>query len=130
MHRPRRRVLAASLTSSAMGSSGWPAQGGRPCNSLLAVQVCVLGPLCSPLTQMEDDHGTGNDTGQRSDKYRRDDRPADASSKATTTSICAGRRLGGAPRRNRTGDPILTMNLHPPLCEPAFSRSLTTVDVK
>jgi hypothetical protein len=25
------------------------------------------------------------------------------------TSVCAGHRLGGAPRRNRTGDPILTM---------------------
>src|SRR5512132_2968597 len=24
-------------------------------------------------------------------------------------SVCAGHRLGGAPRRNRTGDPILTM---------------------
>jgi hypothetical protein len=38
---------------------------------LLAVQACVLGPLCSPLTQMEDDHGAGNDAGQRSDKHRR-----------------------------------------------------------
>ena len=28
----------------------------------------------------------------------------------------------GAPRRNRTGDPILTMNLAPPLCRPAFLR--------
>jgi hypothetical protein len=26
------------------------------------------------------------------------------------TSVCAGHRLGGAPRRNRTGDPILTMD--------------------
>jgi hypothetical protein len=25
------------------------------------------------------------------------------------TTVCAGHRLGGAPRRNRTGDPILTM---------------------
>src|SRR5918993_1088477 len=25
------------------------------------------------------------------------------------TDVCAGHRLGGAPRRNRTGDPILTM---------------------
>jgi hypothetical protein len=28
---------------------------------------------------------------------------------AKITSVCAGHRLGGAPRRNRTGDPILTM---------------------
>jgi hypothetical protein len=26
------------------------------------------------------------------------------------TSVCTGYRLGGAPRRNRTGDPILTMD--------------------
>jgi hypothetical protein len=31
----------------------------------------------------------------------------------TMTSVCAGHRLGGAPRRNRTGDPILTMNRRP-----------------
>jgi hypothetical protein len=34
---------------------------------------------------------------------------ADTSSNATTTSICAGQSRCGAPRRNRTGDPILTM---------------------
>jgi hypothetical protein len=34
---------------------------------------------------------------------------ADASSNATATSVSAGQRLCGAPRRNRTGDPILTM---------------------
>jgi len=34
---------------------------------------------------------------------------ADASSSTTTTSVSAGQRLCGAPRRNRTGDPILTM---------------------
>jgi hypothetical protein len=28
---------------------------------------------------------------------------------AEVTSVCAGQRLCGAPRRNRTGDPILTM---------------------
>jgi hypothetical protein len=28
----------------------------------------------------------------------------------------------GGPRRNRTGDPILTMNLRPPLCGPAFAQ--------
>src|SRR5215207_8162918 len=30
-------------------------------------------------------------------------------SNAKMTSVCAGHRLGGASRRNRTGDPILTM---------------------
>jgi hypothetical protein len=35
----------------------------------------------------------------------------DASSNATTTSVSAGQHLCGAPRRNRTGDPILTMDL-------------------
>jgi hypothetical protein len=29
------------------------------------------------------------------------------------TSVCAGHRLAGAPRRNRTGDPILTMYPRP-----------------
>src|SRR5215216_2394046 len=33
----------------------------------------------------------------------------DDSANATTTSACAGQSLCGAPRRNRTGDPILTM---------------------
>jgi hypothetical protein len=33
----------------------------------------------------------------------------DASSNPTTTSVCAGQGRCGAPRRNRTGDPILTM---------------------
>ena len=28
---------------------------------------------------------------------------------AELTSVSAGHRVGGAPRRNRTGDPILTM---------------------
>jgi hypothetical protein len=36
-------------------------------------------------------------------------RPAHASPNTKTTTVCAGHRLGGAPRRNRTGDPILTM---------------------
>jgi hypothetical protein len=36
-------------------------------------------------------------------------RPASDSPNVKMTSICAGHRLGGAPRRNRTGDPILTM---------------------
>src|SRR6266508_5168791 len=36
-------------------------------------------------------------------------RPVHASLNAAMTSVCAGHRLGGAPRRNRTGDPILTM---------------------
>src|SRR4029450_4134384 len=58
------------------GRSGWPAHGGGAGDSLLAVRVCVLGPLCSPLTKMEDDHGRGNNTRQRSDKYRRDNRAA------------------------------------------------------
>jgi hypothetical protein len=38
-------------------------------------------------------------------------RTKDGSSNATTTSVLAGQRMCGAPRRNRTGDPILTMNL-------------------
>jgi hypothetical protein len=55
-------------------------------------------------------------------KHRRDARPGrshpnqgyalwtvDASSNAKTTSVCAGQSLWRAPRRNRTGDPILTM---------------------
>jgi hypothetical protein len=29
------------------------------------------------------------------------------------TGVCAGHHLGGAPRRNRTGDPILTMDRRP-----------------
>ena len=32
---------------------------------------------------------------------------------AKITSVCAGHRVGGAPRRNRTGDPILTMDRRP-----------------
>jgi hypothetical protein len=36
-------------------------------------------------------------------------RRKDRSPNAKMTSVCAGHRLGGAPRRNRTGDPILTM---------------------
>jgi hypothetical protein len=40
-------------------------------------------------------------------------RTADASSNTTATSVCAGQRLCGAPRRNRTGDPILTMDRRP-----------------
>jgi hypothetical protein len=36
--------------------------------------------------------------------------PVDASSNVTTTSVSAGQSLCGAPRRNRTGDPILTMD--------------------
>jgi hypothetical protein len=60
------------------------------------------------------------------DKHRRDGRPvrshpnkgwvlwtAEGSSNATTASVCAGHRLGGAPCRNRTGDPILTMDRRP-----------------
>jgi hypothetical protein len=30
--------------------------------------------------------------------------------KRPPTGVCAGHRLGGAPRRNRTGDPILTID--------------------
>jgi hypothetical protein len=43
---------------------------------------------------------------------------ADASSKATTTSVGAGQCLCGAPRRNRTGDPSLPWNHREPLCGP------------
>jgi hypothetical protein len=49
-------------------------------------------------------------------------RPADASPNATMTSVCAGQRGGGAPRRNRTADPILTMNHQEPLCAEPFSQ--------
>jgi hypothetical protein len=43
---------------------------------------------------------------------------ADASPNATTTSVYAGQRLCGAPRRNRTGDPILTMYPRPTAMRP------------
>src|SRR5215203_5794444 len=36
-------------------------------------------------------------------------RPPEPVPNVKMTSVCAGHRLGGAPRRNRTGDPILTM---------------------
>jgi hypothetical protein len=36
-------------------------------------------------------------------------RPTYTPPNAKMTSVCAGHWLGGAPRRNRTGDPILTM---------------------
>src|SRR5215218_1222121 len=35
--------------------------------------------------------------------------PVEPTRNGKMTSVCAGHRLGGAPRRNRTGDPILTM---------------------
>jgi hypothetical protein len=35
--------------------------------------------------------------------------PAEPARNAKMTCVCAGPQLGGAPRRNRTGDPILTM---------------------
>jgi hypothetical protein len=44
-------------------------QAGRPgaarhTTPLLAVQVCVLGPLCSPVTQIQETTGSANDSGQ------------------------------------------------------------------
>ena len=35
--------------------------------------------------------------------------PPEPARNVKMTSVCTGRRLGRAPRRNRTGDPILTM---------------------
>jgi hypothetical protein len=46
------------------------------------------------------------------DQHRPFNRPPDAD----LTSLCAGQSLCGAPRGNRTGDPILTMNHQEPLC--------------
>jgi hypothetical protein len=37
-------------------------------------------------------------------------RPAEPAPNATMASICGGQSPCGAPRRNRTGDPILTMD--------------------
>jgi hypothetical protein len=46
--------------------------------------------------------------------------PAEPALVAKMISVCAGPRLGGAPRRNRTGDPILTMEPQKPLCGTPF----------
>jgi hypothetical protein len=46
--------------------------------------------------------------------------PAEVPTERKPTNVYAGHRLGGAPRRNRTTDPILTMNHREPLCKPPY----------
>ena len=95
---------------------------GPDIRPLLVVQGCGLGPPCSR-------DPDGNNLGSQATTLvkginriggqpARPDRiptwdvlsgPADASSNATTTSVSAGQSLRGATRRNRTADPILTM---------------------
>jgi hypothetical protein len=79
-------------------------------------------PLSSRVTSTARAREQGNDAGQSYRQHGRDGRPTrphpnkgcvlwteDASPNAMTTSVSAGQHLYGAPRRNRTGDPILTM---------------------
>ena len=105
----------------------------------------MRSPTAGQLTDAEGEgNGIGKDPGQSCPTITMDDRrserfptwdvfsgPADASSNATTTSVSAGQRPSGAPRRNRTGDPILTME--PPgtaVRTPRFPRSRPTVGAK
>jgi hypothetical protein len=90
-------------------------------NSLLVVQVCVLEPRRSLVRQMRRPGERAAHWSELSTSTY--ERPAvrshpnkgcvlwtaDASSNATATSVSAGQPGCGAPRRNRTGDPILTM---------------------
>jgi hypothetical protein len=103
---------------------------------------CVLGPLCSSETLSEEGRGRATTlvTAVRDHRGTTHGQPhpnmgcvlwtADASSNATTTSVCAGKSLRGAPRRNRTATPSLPWNHQEPLCEPAFPRSRPTVGAK
>jgi hypothetical protein len=115
------RVLAApsSLTSSRTGVLGRP-----DIRLLLAVQLCVLGPLCGAVTQLEGGQRTGNNAGQ-SYQQAPEGRPASQIASQQGTCSLDGRGLierdsdqrfcwsepMWSPRRNRTGDPIPTMNL-------------------
>ena len=87
------------------------------------VQVCVLEPLWSRMTQMEKARRLTTALARAIDTSPWDDvtralpdkgwvlRPAPAPPNVKTTSVSAGQHLCRAPRRNRTGDPILTIRV-------------------
>src|SRR5829696_2410785 len=88
-----------------------------------------LDRSCSLWSGGETAREPGNDAGEWYRQDRRTTHPVrshpnngwvlwavDASSSITITSVSAGQSVCGAPRRNRTGDPILTIDGRPLAC--------------
>jgi hypothetical protein len=92
--------------------------------TLPRVQVCAPKPVWSWVIQSDESGSRAMTPGQRRRPSAIDNGvvralldtgcvlwTADTSLNVATTSVWAGHWLGRAPRRNRTGDPILTMDV-------------------